>query len=330
MLILTLLMQYFFNSFVILLVKYKYIILLLVILFALQVRAQYDPSFSHYFDMEPSFNAASVGKDSKLNINAAYNLSLAGFDNNPKTMYASAHTPFAFLKGIHGAGVLFMNDQIGLFKHTRLEVQYAPKFKFLGGVMSIGVQAGLLSENFDGSKLDIENSNDPAFVSSSVTGNSVDLSAGIYYLRGPFSAGLSVQHINAPIIDLGERNEIEVGRTYYFTSGYNIKLRNPFLTIKPSVLVRSDLVGYRADMTGRLVYTSDNRMMYMGFGYSPTNSVTLYVGGNLHGVILGYSYEYYTSGISPINGSHELFLGYQIDINLGKKGKNKHQSVRIL
>src|SRR3712207_565118 len=111
-------MQYFFCCIVIFLVKYKHIILIIVLLSALQVRAQYDPSFSHYFDMEPSFNAASVGKDSKLNINAVYNLSLAGFDNNPQTMYASAHTPFAFLKGKHGAGVLFMNDQIGLFKHT--------------------------------------------------------------------------------------------------------------------------------------------------------------------------------------------------------------------
>ena len=25
--------------------------------------AQYDVAFSHYFDMEPSFNAASVGKE---------------------------------------------------------------------------------------------------------------------------------------------------------------------------------------------------------------------------------------------------------------------------
>ena len=32
------------------------------------MRAQYDVAFSHYFDMEPSFNPASVGKYDKLNI----------------------------------------------------------------------------------------------------------------------------------------------------------------------------------------------------------------------------------------------------------------------
>ena len=90
------------------------------------------------------------------------------------------------------------------------------------------------------------------------------------------------------------------------------------------------MVWARGDITGRLVYTVDKKVMYVGLGYSPTNSVTLLVGGNVHGIMLGYSYEYYTRGISFINGGHELFIGYQMDLNLVKKGKNKHQSVRIL
>ena len=36
------------------------------------------------------------------------------------------------------------------------------------------------------------------------------------------------------------------------------------------------------------------------------------------------------TGISFGNGSHELFINYQTDINLVKKGRNKHKSVRIL
>lgn len=310
--------------------KSRYIILVLVVLTSLEMRAQYDPLFSHYFDMEPSFNAAAVGKNPKLNINVAYGISLAGFENNPKTMYASADMPFYFLNMYHGAGLQIVNDQIGLFRHQKLQGQYAAKVKVLGGSLSVGLQAGLISENFDGTKLDLEDSSDPAFVSSSVSGNTIDLSAGLYYTRDPLYAGLSVQHANAPLVSLGENNEIKIDRTYYFTAGYNIKLRNPFLTIKPSVLLRTDLVGYRGDITCRLVYTVDKKMMYLGTSYSPGNSVTLLVGGNVHGVMLGYSYEYYTGGISVINGSHELFIGYQMDLNLVKKGKNKHQSVRIL
>ena len=94
--------------------------------------------------------------------------------------------------------------------------------------------------------------------------------------------------------------------------------------------MRTDGVGYRTDVTGRLIYTNENKMMYGGVSYSPTNSVTVLIGGNFHGIMLGYSYEIYTSAINPGNGSHEIFLGYQVDINLTKKGKNRHQSVRIL
>lgn len=87
---------------------------------------------------------------------------------------------------------------------------------------------------------------------------------------------------------------------------------------------------WRGDITCRLVYTHEKKMLYGGVSYSPTNSVTALLGGRIHGVVLGYSYEFYTSAISLGNGSHELFVGYQTDINLVKKGKNKHKSVRIL
>lgn len=293
-------------------------------------QAQYDVSFSHYFDMEPSFNAAAVGKQSKLNVAAAYAMDLAGFKHNPQTMYAGADMPFIFMKSFHGAGIQFMNDKIGLFTHQRLALQYAFKTKLLGGQMSVGVSAGLLSESFDGTKLDLDDSSDPAFSSSKLDGNSLDLGVGLYYTHGMWYGGLSVQHLNSPLISLGERNELQVDATYYATGGCSIRLRNPYLTVKPSFLVRTDGVAWRGDVSGRLVYTNDKKMMYVGASYSPTNSVTVLVGGNVHGIVMGYSYEMYTSAINPGNGSHELFVGYQMDLNLVKKGKNLHKSVRTL
>ena len=131
-------------------------------------------------------------------------------------------------------------------------------------------------------------------------------------------------------MDIGDAQTFNVDATYYLTGGYNIKLRNPFLSIHPSALVRYDGTAYRGDVTARLKYTNDKKVMYAGLAYSPTNSVTVMVGGNFHGVSLGYSYEVYTSAISIGNGSHEIFIGYQMDMNLGKKGRNKHKSVRLL
>ncbi len=301
-----------------------------LVLLSLRASAQYDVPFSHYWDMEPYFNPAAVGKESKINAAAAYALNFAGFENNPRTMYVGGDMPFMIMNSYNGVGLSLLNDQIGLFTHQRLAAQYAHKRKLFGGMLSIGIQAGLIMENFDGSKVDLEDTSDPLFVKSEVKGQSLDLAAGLYYTHGRWYVGLSAQHLTAPLVQLGETNELQIDRTYYLTGGYNIKLRNPFLTIHPSVLVRTDLVAYRGDVTARLEYTNDEKHMYVGVGYSPTNSVTALIGGRFHGINVGYSYEFYTSGLGMGNGSHELFVGYQTDINLVKKGKNKHKSVRIL
>ncbi len=294
------------------------------------MKAQYDPSYSHYFSMEPSFNPASVGKENQLNVVGAYALDFAGFEHNPNTFYVGADMPLYFLKNYHGVGASIMNDKIGLFTHQRIAGQYAFRFNLLGGRLAAGVQAGLIMETFDGSKLDVEQSNDPALPSSQVTGNSLDLGFGLYYTHKNWYAGLSAQHLTAPKIDLGETNELKVDATYYLTGGYNIKLSNPFITIPTSTLVRYDGVSWRGDITARVVYKNDKKKLYGGLSYSPTNSVTVLVGGSFHGINLGYSYEVYTSAINPGNGSHGLFVSYQTDINLQKKGRNKHKSVRFL
>jgi type IX secretion system PorP/SprF family membrane protein len=280
--------------------------------------------------MPTSFNPAAVGKQEKINFTGAYNMSLAGFKHNPRTIFVAGDMPFYFLGTYHGVGVQLTNDAIGLFKHSLISLQYAYRQPLFGGTLGIGVQGTLLSETFDGSGLELITPNDPAFASSEATGSGFDLGAGLYYQRKNWYVGASVLHALAPRIDIGENNQLDIARSYYFTAGCNIRLRNPFLTLHPSVLGRSDGVGYRADVTTRLKYTHEKRVMYVGVGYSPTNSFTVMLGGNFHGISLGYSYEIFTNGVSIGNGSHELFVGYQTDINLFKKGRNKHQSVRIL
>ncbi len=292
--------------------------------------AQYDVVFSHYWAMEPSFNPATVGKENKLNAVAVYAIQLAGFDHHPNTMYASADMPVYVFGAHHGVGVQLLNDAIGLFTHKRVALQYAWQSRMWGGTISLGAQAGMLSEQFDGSKLDLDDADDPAFTSSSVDGSSIDVGIGAYYRRRDWYVGASVMHLNSPQVELGETNELDISPTYYLTGGYNIRLNHPFLSIHTSLLGRTDGVDWRADISGRLMYTHEKRVMYAGLSYSPTRSVTLQLGGDIRGIRVGYSYEVYTSAISFIHGSHELFIGYQTELDLFKKGRNLHKSVRFL
>ena len=127
------------------------VLALLAVLLPVGAQAQQDPSYSHYWAMEPSFCPAAVGKQDKLNVAGAYNMTLTGFEHNPRTMYIAADMPFMLFKAKHGVGLQIVNDQIGLFRHQKLALQYAYKHRLFGGVISAGVLAGLISENFDGS-----------------------------------------------------------------------------------------------------------------------------------------------------------------------------------
>ena len=303
-----------------------------VMLMALtRASAQQEPSFAHYWALEPSFNPAAVGKAPVINVTGSYAMSMTGFENNPKTMLLAGDMPVRLLNGYHGVGLQLMNDDIGLFTHQRLAVQYANKQRLFGGTLSVGIQVGMLSEKFKGSQLDLDDTSDEAFSTTDVTGNALDLAVGLYYQHRLWYAGLSVSHATAPSIELGERSIIDISRTYYLTGGYNIQLTNPLLSIHPSVLARTDGTAYRVDVTTRLKYEHENKKFYAGVAYSPTNSVTALIGGVFHGISLGYSYEAYTnSAIGLGKGSHELFVGYQTTLDFSKKGRNRHQSVRIL
>lgn len=292
--------------------------------------AQQDPAFAHYWLMEPQFNPAAVGRTPQLSITAAMQTHAAGYEDGGSTLFAGADMAFQLGKTRHGVGVLFQNDQIGLFSHQKFSVQYAYHFKLWGGTLSVGAEADLLNEQIKGSKADLGDANDPAFPTTDVTGSKIDASVGLYYAHRRWNVGLAMQHVTSPTVTLGETNQYKVKAQYNLTAGYNISVKNTFLTITPSTLLRYDGSAFRADITARVQYSHQNRQLYAGLGYSPQHSVTGFIGGRFHGVDLGYSYEANTSGMGLGAGQHEVTLGYRLDLNLGKKGRNVHRSVRWL
>lgn len=305
-------------------------LLLVAVMAALQVSAQQDPAFAHYWQLEPQLNPATVGRTPQLNIAAALQMHAAGYEDGGSTMYAGADMAFQIGKTRHGVGAIFQNDEFGLFSHKRFSVQYAYHLKLWGGTLSIGAEADMLNESIQGSKADLGDANDPAFPTTDLSGSKFDASAGVYYAHRRWYVGLAAQHLTGPTVFLGETNEYKVKRLYNFTGGYNIKLRNSFFTIAPSTLLRYDGAAFRADITARVLYEHNKRRLYGGLSYSPQHSVTGFVGGSFHGVDLSYSYEANTSGMGLGAGQHEITLGYRLDLNLGKKGKNLHRSVRFL
>ncbi len=307
--------------------------LMALVLAAINVRAQYDAAFTNYWALQSYFNPASSGLNGQLNVQGAYSAQLTGFEGAPATMLATADLPLFFLSPRHGAGLGFMNDKIGMFSNKKLYLQYAYHQPLWGGQLSAGVRVGLLDESFDGSELDVEDASDPAFASSQVDGVAFDVDFGLRYTyKNVWYAGISSMHLTAPTIMLGDdkMHQTEVSRLYYLTGGYTLRFRNPIYALNTSGILRTDMMAWRGDITARLTYDGPKLHLYGGLSYSPTVGVALLVGTTFHGVKIGYSYEMYTGGVGALSGTHEVVLGYQMELNLGKKGKNRHQSLRIL
>ena len=304
--------------------------LALLWLCALGTRAQYDPSLTHYWMLQPQYNPAAAGTTEYLRVIGAYSAQMSGYDDAPATMYAGVDLPMFFVNPRHGLGLSFLNDEIGLFSHKRFSLQYAYRFKLFGGQLGFGVQGDMLNETFDGSKVDLEESEDDVFATSEVNGSKIDAAFGLWYGHKNWYVGLSSQHLTAPTVKMGEKNQIKVERSYYFTAGYNIQLRNPLLSIHPTAFATYDGTEYKTIVSARLEYNNDTKQLFAGGSYSPEHSAALFVGGRFHGVVLSYSYEAYTSGVGLEHGAHEVVLSYQHKLDLYKKGKNRHKSVRWL
>ena len=308
----------------------KIILTLCALLLAVVARAQFDTHFTHYWALQGYYNPAVAGLSGKLNIYGTYAMQMTGFTNAPATMLFGADMMLPTEKKNQAVSANLYNESIGLFTNQRLFLGYAYRFNLWGGRMAVGVNAGSLEQKFDGSKVETEDPNDDAFPSSEVEGMGFDLTAGLHYEHRLFYAGLSVMHLTAPIIELGETNEIKIDRTYYFSGGGNIRFKNPLLSVQPSLQVMTDLTAWRADVTVRGTYTYDEKRYYAGFTYSPMVSMAILLGGEINSVSFGYAYEIFTSGVGLIHGSHDLYVGYVMDLDLFKKGRNKHKSIRIL
>ena len=313
--------------------RMKRLLWICLMLISLGAKAQFDAAFTNTWALQSHFNPAAAGLDGLLNVRAAYNMQMVGFEDAPKTILITADMPLFFLGPNHGVGLGLYNDKAAIFSTQKISLSYAFHLKLLGGTMSVGVKPAFLIEKTDGSKLDLNDASDPAFTTSESKGQTIDLDFGLRYTyKKTWYAGASVHHIMAPTITVGDdkTHEISIDPVFFVTGGYRHKLHYPRYAIAADAILRSDLQSWRGDITARLEYDGEKHKLYGGVMYSPMNSVGVLLGCDFQGIKLGYSYEVYTGGIGMLNGTHEIMIGYQTDLNLGKKGKNLHKSVRLL
>ncbi|MFV0467939.1 MAG: type IX secretion system membrane protein PorP/SprF [Dysgonomonas sp.] len=313
--------------------KHLICLLLLFVCFT-KTYAQWDAQISQYWRVRPFFNPSFAAEADSLQLTALHRQQWIGLAGAPKTSIVTANMPISFLERKHGIGAMFMTESIGLFKNSYFAGQYAYKKKIKKSMLNIGAQVSLATINFDAGSIYIpDNSNDhdnsdPAIPSTTEAASVFDASIGVSWINADYYAGLSVAHLLEPTFDIDDTHTSYISRTYYLTAGYNIKFRNPLYVLQPSVLVKSDGVFMQYDVTARMVY---NNLFNGGVSWRKDDGLIFVLGITFRNFDAGYAYDLSTSAISKASsGSHELFLRYNMPVNLDKPKKNRHKSVRVL
>lgn len=304
---------------------------------------QTDAQFSQYFEVPAYYNTAAIGTTDLLKIRAGMRMQWVGIDNAPRTFLAIADMPFKLFNKRFGVGLVMQQESLGLFKNMNIGAQIAYKQKLFKGTLSIGAQIGFFDQSFKGSEVyipdddDYHQSTDEAIPQQDIRGNAFDLGLGLFYTHRWFWAGLSATHLNSPSVKLdaetgengNERNyEFNLGRTLYFMAGSNIPVKNTLFEVLPSMLVKTDFTFTTWEATARVRY---NKFLTGGFGYRWKDAAYVVLSAEFKGFYIGYSYDYPTSAIAKASsGSHEIFAGYSLKLDLGEKHKHRHKSVRIM
>lgn len=305
-------------------------------------KAQSDAQFTQYYEVPTYYNPAAIGQTDYVKLRGGARLQWLGIHNAPKSFLITADSPFKVFGKRVAAGIVLFQESIGLYKTMNLDAQLGYKFKKWGGEFTVAVTLGMYDQSFKGSEVfipddDDYHQSDDAIPTQDLHGTAFDVGAGVWYSHKYFWAGISANHLTAPAIklnsDAGDASsnrdfEFNVGRSFYFMAGGNIPIKNSLFEVMPSIMVKSDLTFTTGELTARMRY---NKFLQFGVGYRWDDAVVAMIGAEFKNFYIGYSYDYPTSALAKASsGSHEVFVGYQLKLDLGDKNRNRHKAIRIM
>lgn len=304
--------------------------LFLYIIANLAAIAQQDPQFTFNKMTQLSVNPGFAGNDGMVNGVILNRWQWVGIPGAPSTRLISIGAARELLGIPSGVGLNIVSDQVGFQKNISVGFDYAYRKKTKLGDLGIGASIGFYNIAYSGDWTVPEGDNwvlNDNFVPKAGSQMAFDVGLGVFLRSKDYYLGASVTHLNQASLIFQDQASTYLARHYYLSAGYNISLADPLFEIQPSVLIKSDMVSYQADLAIDLVY---KKRYSAGLSYRLDDAVSVLLGFELaNGLRIGYAYDIGTSALSRYgDGSHEIYLGYGFD--LGKNRNKKYKSVRFL
>jgi type IX secretion system PorP/SprF family membrane protein len=310
--------------------------LFFIFIATLAALGQQDPQYTNNMFYKLGVNPGYAGSDDAISGIILNRYQWTGFGGGePKTLVFSADAAIELFGAPGGIGLNIISDEIGFEENVLVNFNYAYKARLSFGVLGVGVSAGFFSKSINGEwevpddpfGIFVQPGSDPGIPQGESSQIAFDSGIGVYLKGLNYYVGASVTHVNEAGIKYADLASTYLARHYYLTGGYNMKLSDPLFEVRPSFLIKSDLAGWQIDLNANLVY---NDRLWAGMTYRTKDAIALLMGIELfNGLRVGYSFDITTSAIARWGyGSHELFIGYSVDLERNRT--RKYKSVRFL
>ncbi len=276
--------------------------------FPLLTLAQQDPIQSLYLNNPVLVNPAYAGIYNQASLGMSYRNQWSGIEGTPTTGMFNFHT--ALNENKTGAGLMVVNDQVGVINTLEVAGMYTYRINFEKAVLSMGLQAGLFNIRHDYQDLLIGDPDQVFQNQENVL--KPNFGAGIMYHTSRFFAGLSVPRLLnlKTSIDAGEAGLYN--RHFYALAGGLIDM-GPKTVFKPVLFtryvagapvnfdLRADFIYNEFIMAGFLARNFDQ----FGFtvGLFPANKFRLL-----------YQYEMPLKAFENRWNSHEISVGFDLSL----------------
>lgn len=261
------------------------------------------------------FNAGYVGASQAHTFNLLQRKQWVGFDGAPVSQSLSYGTPVNQKRLAYGFSAV--NDKIGPLRNNSFAADVAYHLLLNGSnkVLSLGLKLSLNSFNLNSDELNLNQIQDPLFLSESI-GFKPNIGTGIYYYTDKFYAGVSTPYFF-------ENKELGQKRHIYFTSGLLINLFRD-VQLRPSTLIKMTKgVPVNLDLSTLLIFKDQ---FWLGGNLRSTYKdlfPTADTGGGFGGIfginlsdsiMVSYAYSYSLGNRTGVfnNGTHEIILRYNL------------------
>lgn len=289
----------------------KHIIISLLFLCGLgKSYGQQLPQFSQYMYNTIVVNPAYAGSKETINFMALHRSQWVGIKGAPVTQFASVHAPLTE-KNL-GGGISFVNDRLGYESSSYIygDLSYTIRTSY-STLLSFGIKAGTSHYSLDDELLNDPEIIQDAFFNDKLSYWNFNVGAGIFLRGESWYFGFAV-----PRFKNHDNNRSpyykSLERVNYFVNGGVVHKVSPWLTVKPTVMVKmTNGAPVSVDATINALFGEG---LWLGVTYRHKDALGAIGSFNITDELsIGYAYEYSTTPLAGYSfGSHELLLTYNL------------------